>query len=299
MELKSINIKNISSINCDELKIYTDLSESQLFHYYEPSPGLFIAESPMIIERAMDAGYVPESFLVQEQYLDGIHSADDIIKVLERNENVPVYSAPLEEIKKITGYTITRGILAAMRRGVLQNPRKIMEESKRLVILEDVMNPTNMGAIFRSAAALGIEGVLLTKGCTDPLYRRASRVSMGTVFQIPWTYIMDNWHPEGTEPDINDINDTGAAAEHPGIALLHKMGFTVVAMALKDNSVNMKNLNPDKHEKIAFIMGSEGPGLKDSTINACDVTVKIPMYNGVDSLNVAAASAIAFWQIMK
>lgn len=279
-----INIRYVNSIDCEELKCYQGISEAALRHFYEPQPGLFIAESPLIIERALDAGYVPESFLVESMYLDGEHAAVDIKKVLERAEDVPVYAASLEELKKITGYTITRGILCAMKRKNTVAAEKLLESARRIAVLEDVMNPANLGAIMRSAAALGMDAVLLTSGCTDPLYRRAARVSMGTVFQLPWTYI-DSWC------------DKEGADEHEGIRLLHSYGFKTAAMALKKESVGMRELCPEPDEKIAFILGSEGPGLCDKTIDACDITVKIPMYNGVDSLNVAAASAIAFWQI--
>ncbi|MCF0229297.1 MAG: RNA methyltransferase [Parasporobacterium sp.] len=287
--MEDYRVISITDFDKPELKVYSGISEPQLYHYYEPEPGLFIAESPMIISRALDAGYVPESFLTDERTFDGIHEAGEILAVLDRVHDVPVYTAPMGVITGITGYALTRGLLCAMRRRRLISPEEILKRSKRIAVFEDVMNPSNTGAIFRSAAALGMDGVLLTTGCTDPLYRRSARVSMGTVFQIPWTYI-DKW---GGKEDCRK-NDKPV---HRGVDILHAYGFRTVAMALCEDSINIRDLKPVPGEKIALILGSEGPGLHEETIEACDAAVKIPMAHGVDSLNVAAASAIAFWQI--
>ena len=243
-----------------ELEIYTTLKENQLAHYYEPAPGLFIAESPQIIQMALEAGYEPESFLLEEgsEYVP--------------ETDVPVYTATHEQLKKLTGYELTGGALAAIRRKPLPKPEEILKDSKRAVVLECVMNPRNIGSIFRSAAAIGFDAILLTKGASDPLYRRAARVSMGTVFQIPWTYTED-------------------------LSVLKDNGFVTVAMALTDDSVSMADPVLKGHRKLAVLMGSERSGLKEETIRSCDYTAKIPMKHGVDSLNVAAASAVAFWEL--
>ena len=270
-----MNIIQTINMESPELKLYSGLSEPSLYHYFEPEPGIFIAESPMIIERALNAGYEPLSFLVDEKHLE-----QDAMPVLKRCEafESPIYSMPLDQLKLITGFHLTRGILSAMRRKKMPDPKKLVANARRLAVLENIMNPTNMGAIFRSAAALGIDAILVTEKSTDPLYRRSSRVSVGTVFQVPWTYI----------PDCSCIFD-----------LLTEYGFQTAAMALCENSISLKELNPAKNEKIALFMGTEGTGLEEETIDACDLTVKIPMAQGIDSLNVAAASAVAFWQIMK
>ena len=381
-----MNIIYINDIESPELKIYSGLSESQLVHFYEPEPGLFIAESPMIISRALAAGYVPESFLVEERLVEKIvaissacrtsddrlveklvtdssvcGSSEDMLteklvtdssvcgssedklteklvtvssaggipedKLTEKlvtvssaggipedkltdkltadspgrrfTENdeqlrviwerirhcdkVSVYSAPLEVLVRVTGYMFTRGILCAMRRKPMADVSSIMERSRRIAVLENVMNPTNVGAIFRSAAALGMDAVLLSEGCTDPLYRRAARVSMGTVFSIPWSYCKSN----GSEG--MNCRET--------VNLLKKAGFTTAAMALKNDSVDLRDFRPGPDEKVAIVLGTEGEGLSPDTIDACDITIRIPMANGVDSLNVAAASAVTFWHI--
>jgi len=268
------NIIKISDLSLPELKIYSDTSEVQLLRYNEPQPGIFIAESPKVIRRALDAGYEPLSLLIEKKYIYG--QAKDII---ERCGNIPVYTAESDILTNITGFKLTQGVLCAMKRKTLPDSKKICSEASRIAVLEDIMNQTNVGAIFRSAAALGFEAVLLTSGCSNPLYRRSVRVSMGTVFQIPWTYI------ESSDSDY--------------ISALKNMGFATSAMALSDNSVNIDNPDLMAEKKLAVILGTEGEGLKDSTIKNCDYTVKIPMYNGVDSLNVAAASAVAFWQLRK
>lgn len=261
------NIIKITDFNAPELDIYARLNETQLLHYYEPAPGLFIAESPKVIERALNAGYTPVSFLLEEKHIDG--EAKDILR---RCNDVPVFTAPLEVLTKLTGFQLTRGALCAMQRRSLPSVPEICSGARRIAVLENVVNPTNVGAIFRSAAALNMDAVLLTPACSNPLYRRASRVSMGTVFQIPWTL-------------IEDINTLGP------------LGFKTAAMALSDNSVRIDDPKLMAEEKLAIVLGTEGDGLAEATIAECDYTVKIPMTHGVDSLNVAAASAVAFWQL--
>ena len=264
----------ITDFSAPELDIYARLNENQLFRYYEPEPGLFIAESPKVIERALNAGYEPISFLVEKKHIEG--EAKD---VLARCSGIPVYTAESDILTQLTGFQLTRGALCAMRRRALPSLTEICSGARRIAILEQVMNPTNIGAIFRSAAALNMDAVILTPGCSDPLYRRASRVSMGTVFQIPWT-VADNW-------------------PQPVMSQLKQLGFKTAAMALSDNSVSIDDTRLLAEEKLAIILGTEGDGLAETTIADCDYTVKIPMTHGVDSLNVAAASAVAFWQLGK
>ena len=264
----------ITDFSAPELDIYARLNENQLFRYYEPNPGLFIAESPKVIERALNAGYEPVSFLVEKKHIEG--EAKD---VLARCSGIPVYTAESDILTQLTGFQLTRGALCAMRRRALPSLTEICSGARRIAILEQVMNPTNIGAIFRSAAALNMDAVILTPGCSDPLYRRASRVSMGTVFQIPWT-VADNW-------------------PQPVMSQLKQLGFKTAAMALSDNSVSIDDTRLLAEEKLAIILGTEGDGLAETTIADCDYTVKIPMTHGVDSLNVAAASAVAFWQLGK
>ncbi len=268
------NIIEISNISAPELKPYRCTAEVQLLRYYEPEPGIFIAESPKVIRRALDAGYSPISMLVERKYING--QASDII---ERCGKIPVYTAPSEELTKLTGFKLTQGALCAMRRKTLSEPAEILQKAERIAVLEDIMNQTNVGAIFRSAAALGFDAVVLTSGCSDPLYRRSVRVSMGTVFQIPWTYI-------------------GSSSSNY-IAELRKIGFAAAAMALRRDTVSIDDQRLISEKKLAVVLGTEGEGLKDSTISACGYTIKIPMAHGVDSLNVAAASAVAFWQLGK
>lgn len=270
------NIIEITDLNKPELDIYARLSEVQLLHIYEPKRGLFIAESPKVIERALDSGCIPHSILVEKKHIDG--EAKDIIS---RCGDIPVYTAEFDVLTQLTGFQLTRGMLCAMHRPALPTLEEVCANARRIAILENVVNPTNIGAIFRSAAALNIDAVLLTPACSNPLYRRAIRVSMGTVFQIPWTFIGDE------------------TSEWPekGIQNLHELGFKTAAMALNDNSVSIDNPQLMDEEKLAIILGTEGDGLADATIADCDYTVKIPMSHGVDSLNVAAASAVAFWQL--
>ena len=270
------NVIEIIDFSAPELDVYTRLTEAQLLNRFEPAKGMFIAESPKVIHRALDAGYQPVSLLMERKDIEG--SAREI---LDRCPEIPVFTADEDLLCKLTGYHLTRGVLCAMRRPKLPAVEEILAGKHRVVILENVQNPTNVGAIFRSAAALGMDAVLLTPGCSNPLYRRSARVSMGTVFQVPWTYI-------GTE-----------TADWPGkgMELLKSLGFKTAAMALSDNSVSIEDPQLMAEEKLAILMGSEVDGLTDGTIAACDYTVKIPMYHGVDSLNVAAASAVAFWQL--
>ena len=269
------NIIKVTDLQMPELEVYTRLSENQLFHYFEPDTGIFIAESPIVIGRALDAGYIPVSILAEENELDKAAA-----EILARCGNVPIYTAPMEVLTKLTGFALTRGLLCAMRRKHLPSIETVCSWARRIAVLENVMNPTNVGAIFRSAAALNMDAVLLTSGCSDPLYRRAIRVSMGTVFQIPWTVFERN----GTWP-------------RPAMDTLHQLGFKTAAMALTDQSVRIDDPAVLAEEKLAIVLGTEGDGLAQDTIADCDYTIRIPMTHGVDSLNVAAASAVAFWQL--
>lgn len=262
----------IHDLTWKELELYTYTSEIPLLRYYEPEPGIFMAESPKVIRRALDAGYQPISLLLEDRLATG--EAQDIVA---RCGQIPIYTGDAETLSRLTGFKLTLGALCAMRRRKLPAAETVCSGKSRIAVLEDITNPTNVGAIFRSAAALGFDAVLLTQSCSDPLYRRCVRVSMGTVFQIPWTYF--------------DRSDS------PCIDRLKNMGFSTAAMALQDNSVRIDNEQLMAEEKLAILLGSEGAGLKQSTIDACDYVVKIPMAHGVDSLNVAAASAVAFWQL--
>lgn len=275
--MNTSNIIEITDFQAPELDVYARLSENQLLNRCEPEKGMFIAESPRVIERALDAGYRPVSCLVEKRHIEG--EAKEIIRRCGEIGNVPVYTAEFDVLTQLTGFKLTRGMLCAMRRPPLPEVRQICEGSRRIAILENVVNPTNVGAIFRSAAALGIDAVLLTYDSSDPLYRRAVRVSMGTVFQIPWTFFEKDAWPE------------------KGIRLLRELGFRTAAMALRDDSVSIDNPQLLAEEKLAVILGTEGDGLASSTIADCDYTVRIPMSHGVDSLNVAAASAVAFWEL--
>lgn len=270
------NIIEITDFTAPELDVYARLTEGQLLNRHEPEKGLFIAESPKVVERALDAGYKPVSLLLERKHIAG--QARDVIA---RCGEIPVYTADFEVLTKLTGFQLTRGVLCAMRRQKLPSVEEVCSNAHRIAVLEDVMNPTNIGAIFRSAAALNIDAVLLTPSCSNPLYRRAIRVSMGTVFQIPWTYL-------GKE---------ASQWPQPGIRLLQSMGFQTAAMALNDNAVNIDDPRLMAEEKLAIVLGTEGDGLASCTIADCDYTVRIPMSHGVDSLNVAAASAVAFWQL--
>ena len=262
-------ITEITDFLAPELDVYARLSEVQLLNREFPEKGLFIAESPKVIERALDAGYEPVSCLMEKKHIEGEGK-----RIIERIKDVPVFCAEFDVLTQLTGFKLTRGMLCAMKRKPLPDVREICENKSRIVILDKVMNPTNVGAVIRSAAALGMDAVILTQGCSDPLYRRAARVSMGTVFQIDWTFLPDD-----------------------SLDIIKELGFRTVAMALKDNSVSVNDPVLMNEKKLAVIMGTEGDGLSDETISECDYTVKIPMYNGVDSLNVAAASAVAFYQL--
>ena len=275
--MNTSNIIEITDFQAPELDVYARLSENQLLNRCEPEKGMFIAESPRVIERALDAGYRPVSCLVEKRHIEG--EAKEIIRRCGEIGNVPVYTAEFDVLTQLTGFRLTRGMLCAMRRPPLPEVRQICEGSRRIAILENVVNPTNVGAIFRSAAALGIDAVLLTYDSSDPLYRRAVRVSMGTVFQIPWTFFEKDAWPE------------------KGIRLLRELGFRTAAMAHCDDSISIGNPQLLAEEKLAVILGAEGDGLAFSTIADCDYTVRIPMSRGVDSLNVAAASAVAFWEL--
>ena len=315
-----LNIIEIKDFDAKELDIYARLSEGQLLNRAEPEKGIFIAESQIVIERALDAGYEPISCLIEKKHIDGegkavLEKCDRIYQNTkrysdaEKQENLvlknskentvseekyalknikyketdmsdfPVYTAEFDVLTKLTGFKLTSGMLCAMHRRPLPALEEICKDAKRIAVLENVMNPTNVGAIFRSAAALNMDAVILTNGSSNPLYRRAARVSMGTVFQIPWTFI--------------DISGNGETY----IGRLHRLGFKTAAMALYDNSVSIDNKSVMSEEKLAIILGTEGDGLLKSTISESDYTIKIPMSHGVDSLNVAAASAVVFWEL--
>ena len=270
------NIIEITDFAAPGLDVYARLTEAQLLNRQEPEQGLFIAESPKVIDRALDAGYVPVSLLLERKHIAGQASG-----VIARCGDVPVFTAATEVLTELTGFRLTRGVLCAMRRPPLPSVQAVCAGARRITILENIMNPTNVGAIFRSAAALGIDAVLLTPACSDPLYRRAARVSMGTVFQVPWTY----------------LGSDCAEWPHPGMERLRALGFRTAAMALSDNAVSIADPQLMAEEKLAIVLGTEGDGLAAGTIADCDYTVRIPMSHGVDSLNVAAASAVAFWQL--
>ena len=269
-------IIEITDFSAPELDVYARLTEGQLFHNNKPEMGMFIAESPNVILRALDAGYEPVSLLMERKHAEG-----QAKEVIARCGDVPVYTSTLDVLTRLTGFQLTRGVLCAMRRRAEPDFRDICRSAKRIAVLEDIMNPTNLGAIFRSAAALGMDAVLLTPGCSDPLYRRSARVSMGTVFQVPWAH----------------IGEEMAEWPHPGMERLREMGFRTAAMALREDSVSIDDPELMAEEKLAIVLGTEGDGLANSTIADCDYTVRIPMSHGVDSLNVAAASAVAFWQL--
>lgn len=270
------NIIEITDFNAPELDIYARYTEVQLLNRHYPEKGLFIAESPLVIERALNAGCVPISCLVEKKHLDTQAKG-----IIERVGDVPIYTAEFNVLTELTGYPLTRGMLCAMRRPILPSVEDICKNARRIAVLENVMNPTNVGAIIRSAAALNIDAVLLTPACSNPLYRRAIRVSMGTVFQIPWTFIGD----EATDWPAVDMD------------LLKNLGFKTVSMALEEDSISIDNEDLMKEDRLAIILGSEGYGLSENTIKDSDYTVLIPMSHSVDSLNVAAASAVAFWQL--
>lgn len=267
-----MNIIQTNDLSREELKIYHALGEAQLLHCFEPQEGIFIAESRRVIERALSAGYQPLSMLVEPNRLS---AAAELAP-----DDIPVYCCG-EALKGITGYNLTEGFLCAFRRKRLVPPEELCRNLRRIAVLESVVNPTNIGAVFRSAAAMGIEAVLLTPACCDPLYRRAARVSMGNVFLVPWTYVASSqgeWNERAVE-------------------ILHGLGFKTAALALRDNTLDIRDKRLKSEERLAVLLGTEGEGLCDKTIADSDYAVKIPMTNGVDSLNVAAASAVAFWEL--
>ena len=263
----------ITDLNIPELDIFTKCNEAQLLHYFEPDQGLFIAESPVIIERAIKAGYQPYCWLVEEGAMEENQA---LIEQGNSMNCAPVYTGEQEILKKLTGFNVTRGILCAMRRQEKKKLSDILKNAKKIAVLEDVMNPTNMGAIFRSAAALYADAVIITRKSTDPLYRRSARVSMGTVFQIPWTIVDNDWLYE-----------------------VKSGGFKIISMALCDNSYNLDAPELKDNDKRAIVFGTESTGISEQVLKASDYIVKIPMANGVDSLNVAAASAVAFWELCR
>ena len=261
------NIIHITDFSAPELDIFSRKTENQLLNREHPEEGIFIAESPKVVERALDGGYEPVSVLVEDRHISG-----EAKGILDRVGDVPVYTAPFDVLTRLTGFQLTRGVLCAMRRRALPSLAETLSGATRVAVLENVMNPTNVGAIFRSAAALGMDAVLLTNGSSNPLYRRAIRVSMGTVFQVPWTFIEN-------------------------VGELKELGFKTCAMALREDTLSIRDPRLSAEPKLAVVLGTEGDGLADATISDCDYTVKIPMTHGVDSLNVAAASAVAFFQL--
>ncbi len=271
-----MRIQPVLSADEPELAVFRERAEAHLYHWNEPEPGLFVAETPMVIDRALDAGYEPQSVLGEPKILQ-----KELPAMEERLGDVPVYSASDEMLRLITGYRLIRVMLCVMRRRPIPPADEICQEAKRLVVLENVMNPTNIGAIFRSAAALGMDAVLLTRGCSDPLYRRAARVSVGNVFLIPWTFFPGNME----------------AADR--ITFLRRFGFRTAAMALREDALLLGTDPFAAGERLAVFMGTEGDGLCRETIEGCDAVLRIPMAGGVDSLNVAAASAIAFWELQR
>ena len=302
-----MNLIKINDLYIPELKIYSAMNEKELMHYDAPKGnGLFIAESPKVIERALDAGYEPVSMLVETRQIEG-----EAKGVINRMEDIPVYTAGFDVLTGLTGFELTRGALCAMRRKELPNIEKLCEGKKRIVVLDGVVNPTNVGAIMRSAAALNMDSVLITPDCSDPLYRRAVRVSMGTVFQIPWT-VIDSGKKHDTLTEEDKIIDKSKNQnknqnkdqnkninKEKYISKLKSLGFTTVAMALKKESIGIDDKRLSEADRLAIIMGTEGDGLSDTVINECDYTAMIPMSHGVDSLNVAAASAVIFWELGK
>ena len=266
-------IIEITTLDHPGCELFGTLTEAQLRREYEPGKGIFIAESPKVINVALNSGYTPLALLCEERHITG-----DAADIIARCGDIPVYTGSRELLARLTGYTLTRGVLCAMRRPIEPEVEDICRNASRIVVIDGVVDTTNIGAIFRSAAALGMDAVLLTPACSDPLYRRAIRVSMGTVFQVPWTWLDCDW-------------------PQPGIQILHDIGFKAAAMALSDNSVSIRDPRLCEEEKLAIVLGTEGDGLSARTIADCDYTVRIPMTHGVDSLNVAAASAVAFWQL--
>jgi len=274
--MDTTRIIEITDIHQDGPDIYTELTEAHLRSRLEQEKGIFIAESTKVITRALDAGYEPVSFLMEKKHIQG-----DAHDLLERCPDVPVYTADSAVLQSLTGYELTRGVLCAMKRRLFPSVEEVCAGAHRIAVLENITETTNVGAIFRSAAALCIDAVLVTPACCDPLCRRSARVSMGTVFQVPWTR----------------IGHTPAEWPHPGIEELHSLGFKTAALALRDDSVSIDDPSLTQEDKLAVILGTEGDGLSPHTIAGCDYVVRIPMSHHVDSLNVAAAAAVAFWQL--
>ncbi len=272
------NIIEITDFADPQLDIFARLTEAQLRNRLEPAKGIFIAESPKVIHRALDAGFTPVALLMERRHLAGQGA-----EVIARCGDVPVYTADDDLLANLTGYPLTRGVLCAMRRPTLPSVEVLCQNAHRVAVLENIVDHTNIGAIFRSAAALGMDGVLVTPSCCDPLYRRSARVSMGTVFQVPWTRIgekVDDWPQKG-------------------LNILHNLGFATVAMALRHDNVALDDPILTGQDKLAIVLGTEGDGLTETTIAQCDFTVRIPMAHNVDSLNVAAASAVAFYALRR
>ena len=272
------NIITISDFSDSRLNLFARLTEGQLRRRQESEQGIFIAESPKVIERALNGGYTPVALLMEQKHIEG-----DGAPIIARCPEVPVYTASRQVLEALTGFALTRGVLCAMERRALPTVEELLQNARRVAVLEGIVDPTNVGAIFRSAAALNMDAVLVTPTCCDPLYRRAVRVSMGTVFQVPWT----------------KIGDDHTQWPYPGLERLQALGFKTAAMALRDDSVSIDDAGLLSEDKLAIVLGTEGDGLANDTIANCDYTVKIPMSHEVDSLNVAAASAVAFWQLGK
>lgn len=270
------NIIEITDFHAPELDPYARLTQNQLRNRLEPEKGIFIAESPKVIDRALDAGYKPVSLLMERKQITGPAAG-----ILSRCGDAPVYTADRELLAALTGFELTRGVLCAFRRPAPRPVEELCKNARRVAVLEGIVDSTNVGAIFRSAAALNMDAVLINPSCCDPLCRRAVRVSMGTVFQVPW----------------GQLGETPADWPEKGMDILHSLGFKTAAMALSDRSVSIDDEQLAKDPKLAIVLGTEGDGLAAGTIASCDYTVKIPMSHGVDSLNVAAASAVAFWQL--
>ena len=272
------NIIEITDFHAPELDPYARLTQNQLRNRLEPEKGIFIAESPKVIDRALDAGYKPVSLLMERKQITGPAAG-----ILSRCGDAPVYTADREMLAELTGFELTRRVLCAFRRPAPRPVEELCRDARRVAVLEGIVDSTNVGAIFRSAAALNMDAVLINPSCCDPLCRRAVRVSMGTVFQVPW----------------GQLGETPADWPEKGMDILHSLGFKTAAMALSDRSVSIDDEQLAKEPKLAIVLGTEGDGLAADTIASCDYTVKIPMSHGVDSLNVAAASAVAFWQLGK
>ena len=270
------NIIEITDFHAPELDPYARLTQNQLRNRLEPEKGIFIAESPKVIDRALDAGYKPVSLLMERKQITGPAAG-----ILSRCGDAPVYTADREMLAELTGFELTRGVLCAFRRPAPRPVEELCKNARRVAVLEGIVDSTNVGAIFRSAAALNMDAVRINPSCCDPLCRRAVRVSMGTVFQVPW----------------GQLGETPADWPEKGMDILHSLGFKTAAMALSDRSVSIDDEHLAKEPKLAIVLGTEGDGLAAGTIASCDYTVKIPMSHGVDSLNVAAASAVAFWQL--